>query len=78
MALGRQEGTGSEASGSLASRSGSRRRRGQGTIEYIIVLALGAVLALRLANFFNGVFNDGLAVLEDNVANEVSSGKRFQ
>lgn len=42
------------------------------------MLALGAVLALRLANFFNGVFSDGLAVLEDNVANEVSSGKRFQ
>ena len=56
----------------------SKRRRGQGTIEYIIVLALGAVLALRLANFFSGVFNDGLTVLEDNVSNEVSSGKRFQ
>jgi hypothetical protein len=42
------------------------------------VLALGAVLALRIANFFNGVFNDGLAGLEDNVANELSSGKRFQ
>jgi hypothetical protein len=78
MALGRQ-GNGSGASRRrLASRSGSERRRGQGTIEYIIVLALGAVLALRLANFFNGVFNDGLAVLEDNVANEVASGKRFQ
>jgi len=58
--------------------SGSKRRRGQGTIEYIIVLALGAVLALRLASFFSGVFNDGLTVLEDNVSNEVSSGKRFQ
>lgn len=42
------------------------------------MLALGAVLALRIANFFNGVFNDGLAGLEDNVANELSSGKRFQ
>lgn len=66
------------ALGSRQFESGSKRRRGQGTIEYIIVLALGAVLALRLANFFNGVFSDGLAVLEDNVANEVSSGKKFQ
>jgi type II secretory pathway component PulJ len=62
----------------LFSNSRSRKRtRGQSTIEYLLMVAFGAVFALQIAKFFNDVFQDGMSGLEKNVQNEMQTGKGF-
>jgi hypothetical protein len=51
--------------------------RGQSTIEYVLMVAFGAVLSIQIAKFFNGVFRDGLTGLERNVQTEVETGRGF-
>jgi len=51
--------------------------RGQSTVEYVLLLAFGAVFSLQLVSFFNGVFQEGLTELEGNVEAEVRTGQRF-
>lgn len=50
---------------------------GQSTIEYILVVAFGAIFAIQVAKFFNEVFQEGLARLEGNVQNEMQTGREF-
>lgn len=54
-----------------------KRTRGQSTIEYVLMLAFGAVFALKIAGFFNGVFMDGMVGLERNIQTETASGQGF-
>ena len=51
--------------------------RGQSTIEYLLMVAFGAVLSIQVAKFFNGVFEEGLAGLERNVQTEMRTGAGF-
>jgi hypothetical protein len=41
------------------------------------MVAFGALFAIQIAKFFNGVFNEGLQVLEGTVKEEVASGQGF-
>ncbi len=60
-------------------KKGSRKwNRGQGTVEYLLMLAFGAVFAIQVARFFIGVFNDGMIRLEGNVESEVATGLGFR
>lgn len=54
-----------------------KKSRGQATIEYIMMVAFGAVFALQIAKFFNDVFSEGLQGLEQNVSREMSTGQGF-
>ena len=54
-----------------------RTKRGQSTVEYLLMVAFGAVFALQIVKFFNDVFRDGLIGLERNVQNEVQTGQGF-
>jgi len=54
-----------------------KHNRGQSTIEYILMVAFGAVFAIQVASFFNGVFEDGFAGLERNVQTEMWTGRGF-
>lgn len=54
-----------------------RGARGQSTIEYILMVAFGAVFSIQIAKFFNGVFRDGLSGLEKNVTTEMATGTGF-
>lgn len=58
---------------------GKRRKRtlGQGTVEYILMIAFGAVFALQIAKYFNDIFRDGLQGLETNIQAEVKTGENF-
>ena len=51
--------------------------RGQSSIEYILVMTLGMFLSLKMANFFRGVFSEGMRGLQTNVQNEVATGQKF-
>lgn len=53
------------------------RSRGQATIEYVMMIAIGAVLAVKVTGLFDGIFKDGLRGLERNVEAEVASGQGF-
>ncbi|MBI1859303.1 MAG: hypothetical protein HYR96_00080 [Deltaproteobacteria bacterium] len=53
------------------------RRRGQSTIEYLVMVAFGSVFAIQIAQFFQGVFADGLKGLEKNVQTEIATGQGF-
>ena len=53
------------------------KNRGQSTVEYVLLLAFGAIFSMQLVSFFNGVFQDGLSELEGNVEIEVRTGERF-
>lgn len=52
-------------------------KRGQSTIEYILMVVMGAVFSLQIVGFFNGVFKDGLVDLEKNIASEMATGQGF-
>ncbi|MBI4404916.1 MAG: hypothetical protein HY537_12180 [Deltaproteobacteria bacterium] len=52
--------------------------RGQSTIEYILMVAFGALFSIQMVAFFNGIFREGLTDLERNVSREVATGVRFQ
>ena len=54
-----------------------RSNRGQGTVEYLLMVAVGGIFAIQVAKFFNGVFFDGFAGLEQNVEREMSTGEGF-
>lgn len=56
---------------------GIRGRLGQSTVEYLLMVAFGAIFSIQIAKFFNGVFTDGLTVLESNVESEVRTGQGF-
>lgn len=58
-------------------KSKRHRSRGQSTIEYILMVAFGAVFAIQVARFFNGVFQDGLRGLESNVQEELTTGRNM-
>jgi len=51
--------------------------RGQTTVEYVLLLAFGAVFSMQLVSFFNGVFQDGLVKLEENIEIEARTGEGF-
>ncbi len=51
--------------------------RGQSTIEYVLMVAFGAIFALQIAKFFNDVFREGLTGLEGNISSETRSGQGF-
>lgn len=53
------------------------KNRGQSTVEYVLLLAFGAIFSMQLVGFFNGVFQDGLSELEGNVEIEVRTGEGF-
>ena len=59
-------------------RKGRRKSRGQSTIEYVLMVAFGALFSIQVAKFFNGVFQEGLLGLEENIGLEVSSGEGFK
>lgn len=50
---------------------------GQSTIEYVLMIAFGAVFSLQIVKFFNDIFRDGLQGLERNVQLEVQTGQGF-
>lgn len=54
-----------------------KKTRGQSTVEYILLVAFGAILSAQLVSFFNGVFNDGLQELEKNIEIETRTGDKF-
>lgn len=41
------------------------------------MVAFGAIFAIKITQFFNGVFQDGLAKLETNVQTEMTTGQGF-
>lgn len=51
--------------------------RGQSTIEYLLMVAFGAVFALQIVKFFNDIFRDGLIGLETNIQSEVQTGQGY-
>ena len=54
-----------------------KRSRGQGTVEYILMVAVGAVFALQIAGYFNNIFRDGVRGLEGNIQTEMKTGQGF-
>lgn len=54
-----------------------QKPRGQSTIEYLLMVLVGALFSLQIVRFFNDVFRDGLTQLEGSVAGEVRSGDGF-
>lgn len=54
-----------------------KRSRGQATIEYVLMVAFGAVFSLQIMKFFNDVFREGLRGLEGNVQEEMATGRGF-
>ncbi len=54
-----------------------KRSRGQSTIEYVLMVAFGAIFALQVTKFFNDIFRDGLTGLEGNISSESRSGAGF-
>jgi len=55
----------------------AKNNAGQSTIEYLLMVGFGALFAVQVATFFNGVFRDGFAGLERNVEREVASGQGY-
>lgn len=54
-----------------------KKTRGQSTVEYLLLVAFGAIFSAQLVSFFNGVFGEGLQVLEKNIEIEVRTGEKF-
>ena len=54
-----------------------KRSRGQSTIEYVLMVAFGAIFSLQITKFFNDVFREGLRGLEGNVQEEMATGRGF-
>lgn len=54
-----------------------KKTRGQSTVEYILLVAFGAIFSAQLVSFFNGVFNEGLQELEKNIEIETRTGEKF-
>jgi hypothetical protein len=54
-----------------------KKARGQSTVEYILMMAFGAYMALQVGRIFTGIFQDGLTGLEQNVQGELATGHGF-
>jgi type II secretory pathway component PulJ len=54
------------------------RNLGQTTVEYLLMVAFGAIFSIQIARFFNDVFKEGLVGLEQNIQVETASGQGFQ
>lgn len=52
-------------------------KRGQSTVEYLLMVAFGAIFSVQVVRFFDGVFKEGLVGLERNVQFEMSTGQGF-
>ena len=58
-----------------------RFQRGQSTVEYLLMVAFGAVFAIKIAQFFNDVAKEGLGPqngLERTITDETASGDRVR
>ena len=55
-----------------------RNRRGQSTIEYILMVVFGAIFSMQIVRFFDGVFKEGLVGLERNIEAEMQTGAGFK
>ena len=53
------------------------RSRGQGMVEYVLMLAFGSIFALQIAKYFNEVFRDGVRGLETNIQTELKTGQGY-
>ena len=53
-------------------------RRGQSTIEYILMVVFGAIFSMQIVGFFDGVFKEGLVGLERNIEVEMQTGAGFK
>ncbi len=51
--------------------------RGQSTVEYILMVAMGALFSIQVASFFTGVFKEAFQGLEKNIAREMATGQGF-
>lgn len=63
----------------LRIRNSNRRKSnlGQSTVEYLLMVAFGAIFAIQLTRFFNDVFRDGLRQLEGTISIETETGRGF-
>ncbi len=61
----------------VQSKKFTRNRRGQSTVEYILMVAMGALFSLQITGFFNDVLKEGLVGLEKNIATEMATGQGF-
>jgi hypothetical protein len=53
------------------------RSRGQGAVEYIMMIAFGSIFALQIAKYFNDVFRDGVRGLETNIQTDLKTGQGY-
>ena len=58
-------------------RGNRKKNRGQTTVEYILLVAFGAIFSMQVVGFLNGIFKDGLLNLEGNVEIEARTGEAF-
>jgi Tfp pilus assembly protein PilV len=56
-------------------RSGARRQRGQGMTEYIIIVALVAIGAIAVYNFFGHTVQDQMAAVANGLAGQSATAK---
>ena len=61
----------------MQKRTKRKRTRGQATIEYVLMVAFGAIFSLQIMKFFNDIFREGLIGLEGNVEREMATGEGF-
>ena len=54
----------------LSNRSSGRRQRGQGMTEYIIIVALVAIGAIAVYNFFGHTVQDQMAAVANGLAGQ--------
>lgn len=54
-----------------------QKKKGQSTIEYLLMVGFGAILAMQVATFFNDVFKEGLRDLAKNIQRDMATGKGF-
>ena len=54
-----------------------KKSLGQSTIEYLLMVAFGALFSLQIVKFFNDIFREGLQGLESNIQAEVQTGQGF-
>ena len=56
---------------------GRKGSRGQSTVEYLLMVAFGAIFSIQVVRFFNDVFKEGLTGLEQNIESEMTTGAGF-
>jgi len=55
-----------------------KKSRGQSTVEYILMVAFGAIFSIQITRFFNGVFEDGIERLHGNIEQQTATGAGFR